>query len=60
MKKIYINPEITMVSVKVQVMQAASPNGEGKFDPNEPPQDPSGFDARRSNNAWDEEDEEDF
>ena len=60
MKKIYINPEINLVSVKVQVMQAASPSGEGKFDPNETPQDPAGFDSRRSNNVWDEEDEEDF
>ena len=62
MKKIYQIPTATVVNIHIKntILSASDPNESVGVDPNETPQNPSGFDARRSNNAWDEEDEEDF
>lgn len=60
MKKTYQIPTATVVNIHIKntILSASDPNESVGVDPNEIPQDPSGFDARRGNNVWD--DEEDF
>ena len=59
MKKLYIEPKTELIDVKLCSMIAVSDRG---IDNEEADMDGNGDynDARRSNNAWDEEDEEDF
>ena len=58
MKKIYQIPETVTLKIATSMILSAS-NPDVKVDKTETI-DPVNVDARRSNNAWDEEDEEDF
>ncbi len=59
MKKTYQIPETVTMKIATSMILSASDPQVGA-DPNATPIDAGEVDARRSNNAWDEEYEEDF
>ena len=54
MKKIYVNPQITVTKIELQTMIAASPTGSAVYDSNAE-SGVSGF-SREGGSFWDDED----